>query len=70
MDLLQHTIVTVVVLGAFATLIRRFVGFVKPSRNEPACKSCASGRVRQGSGERESSATQADPVVLYRSGTR
>lgn len=78
MDLLQNGIVTIVVLSALTVLVRRVVGFVRPSAGEPVCKSCASGHVRRsssGGGASTCPTAQqptagAHPVMLYRPGAR
>ena len=40
MAYLQDVIVTAVALGAGWIVVRRMVGFVTPTRGEPACANC------------------------------
>lgn len=74
MELAQHAIVTLVVLGAAVTLVRRVVGFVRPpAKGESGCKTCASGKTGTSTCvtvRPDASASQAHPAVLYRPGAR
>lgn len=71
MELVQNVIVGIIVLGAFATLVRRVVLFVKPSDGEPPCKSCAAGHSCHPAAATAQPSTQhTHPAVLYRPAAR
>jgi hypothetical protein len=51
--LVQDVLVTLLAAGAFALLVQRVAGVVRPRSGPPACGSCASCAPRPGTGDAE-----------------
>lgn len=67
MALLQDAAVTLVALGAAATLARRILAFVKPRRGgEVACSSCPSATPRRTERAGTPDTPQTHPVAFIR----
>jgi hypothetical protein len=66
-EILQHALVTVVALGAAATIVRRVFASIKPGKGpQAACASCPSAKSHGRTPQAAAATPDVQPLTLVR----